>query len=204
MESSPEIPTPPPEEKPVKTSSGVPPESTSEGDAPEESVSDVPSPDAETLAAVFEEAAATVAAQHLADLQRVSAEYANYRKRTEENRVVERERAIGDVAIQLLPVLDDLERAEKHGDLVEGTAFATIAAKLRACVERLGLSSYAQAGDPFDPHLHEAIFQKPTADSAVETVAEVVETGYMIGSTTLRVAKVVVAVPEEPNQAPTA
>lgn len=136
-----------------------------------------------------------LAAERLADLQRVTAEYANYRKRTEANREVERERAVGDAVKGLIPVLDDLERAEKHGDLAEGSAFATIAAKLRASVDRLGLTPYGEKGEPFDPQIHEAIFQQPSPDVTEQTVAEVVETGYRLGSTTVRVAKVVVAVP---------
>jgi molecular chaperone GrpE len=136
-----------------------------------------------------------LAAERLADLQRVTAEYANYRKRTEANREIERERAVGDAVKGLIPVLDDLERAEKHGDLGEGSAFFTIAAKLRTAVERLGLTPYGEKGEPFDPQIHEAIFQQPTPGVTADTVAEVVETGYRLGSTTVRVAKVVVAVP---------
>ncbi|OJX72870.1 nucleotide exchange factor GrpE [Leifsonia sp. 71-9] len=136
-----------------------------------------------------------LAAERLADLQRVTAEYANYRKRTEANREVERERAVSEAVKGLIPVLDDLERAEKHGDLTEGSAFATIAAKLRTNVERLGLTPYGEKGEPFDPQIHEAIFQQPTPDVTADTVADVVETGYRLGSTTVRVAKVVVAVP---------
>ncbi|MFF1572518.1 nucleotide exchange factor GrpE [Leifsonia sp. NPDC058292] len=136
-----------------------------------------------------------LAAERLADLQRVTAEYANYRKRTEANREVERERVVGDTVKGLIPVLDDLDRAEKHGDLEEGSAFATIAAKLRGTIERLGLTAYGKPGDAFDPQIHEAIFQQPSPDVTVDTVADVVETGYQLGSTTVRVAKVVVAVP---------
>ena len=137
-----------------------------------------------------------LAAERLADLQRVTAEYANYRKRTEANREIERERAVGETVKGLLPVLDDLDRAEKHGDLHEGTAFATIAAKLRTSVERLGVKPFGEAGDPFDPQIHEAIFQQPSPDVQTDTVADVVETGYLVGSTLLRVAKVVVSVPQ--------
>jgi len=136
-----------------------------------------------------------LAAERLADLQRVTAEYANYRKRTEANRELERERAVGDAVKGLIPVLDDLERAEKHGDLGEGSAFTTIAAKLRTAVERLGLTPYGEKGELFDPQIHEAIFQQPTPDVTADTVAEVVETGYRLGSTIVRVAKVVVSVP---------
>ncbi|PJJ65388.1 nucleotide exchange factor GrpE [Compostimonas suwonensis] len=135
-----------------------------------------------------------LAAERLADLQRVTAEYANYRKRTEANREVERERTTGDVVKLLLPVLDDLDRAEKHGDLAEGP-FVSIAAKLRASVERLGLKPFGAVGEQFDPNLHEAIFQQPNPEATSETIADVVETGYTIGSTLLRAAKVVVSVP---------
>jgi molecular chaperone GrpE len=134
--------------------------------------------------------------EHLADLKRVTAEYANYRKRTEANREVERERAVGAAVAALLPVLDDLDRAEKHGDLDGDAPFATIAAKLRGAAEKLGLSSFGEAGEPFDPQRHEAIFQQPSDEVDTDTVADVVETGYMLGSTLLRVAKVVVKTPQ--------
>ncbi|UFS58227.1 nucleotide exchange factor GrpE [Subtercola endophyticus] len=135
-----------------------------------------------------------LAAERLADLQRVTAEYANYRKRTEANREIERERTVGEVVKVLLPVLDDFDRAEKHGDLAEGP-FVSIVAKLRVGVERFGLTPFGAKGDMFDPQIHEAIFQQPSADVQIETVADVVETGYYLGSSLLRAAKVVVAVP---------
>lgn len=143
----------------------------------------------------LEQAESDLAAERLADLQRVTAEYANYRKRTEANREIERERIIGDTVKILLPVLDDIDRAEKHGDLAEGSALAAIAGKLRGATERLGLVAYGAAGDLFDPNLHEAILQQPSPDVTAETVLDVVETGYMIGTTQVRAAKVVVAVP---------
>jgi len=131
------------------------------------------------------------------DLKRVQAEYANYRRRTEEQREVEIERAKGSVAKGLLPVLDDLDRADKHGDLTEGSPLAVIADKLRAVVTRLGVETYGAAGDAFDPQQHEAIFQAPTPGTSEPTILEVVEVGYRLGSIELRPAKVVVAVPAE-------
>jgi molecular chaperone GrpE len=136
-----------------------------------------------------------LAAERLADLQRVTAEYANYRKRTEANREVDKERAVGEVVKVLLPVLDDLDRAAKHGDLDEGGPFTAIAAKLRAGVERVGLKPFAAAGEEFDPQIHEAIFQQPSDDVTAPVIADVVESGYYLGSSLLRAAKVVVAVP---------
>lgn len=133
----------------------------------------------------------------LNDLKRLQAEYANYRRRTEDQREVEIERAQGAVAKGLLPVLDDLDRAEKHGDLEEGSPFAAIADKLRTVAERMGLSTYGAAGEVFDPQQHEAIFQQPTPGVTETTILEVVETGYRLGSVELRPAKVVVAVPAE-------
>ena len=134
--------------------------------------------------------------EHLADLQRVTAEYANYRRRTEANREAERERAMGTAVSALLPVLDDLDRAEKHGDLEGDAPFATIAAKLRAAVEKLGLTPFGEIGEPFDPQKHDAIFQQHSDDVEVDTVADVVETGYWLGGTLLRAAKVVVKTPQ--------
>ena len=133
----------------------------------------------------------------LSDLKRLQAEYANYRRRTEEQRQVEIDRAKGEVAKGLLPVLDDLDRAEKHGDLEAGSAFALIAEKLRGVVERLGVVSYGAAGDAFDPQQHEAVFQQPTPGTSESTILEVVETGYRLGDVELRPAKVVVAVPAD-------
>jgi molecular chaperone GrpE len=135
--------------------------------------------------------------EHLADLKRVSAEYANYRRRTEANRQAERDRAVGDVVKLLLPVLDDLDRAEKHGDLEDGGPFTTIASKLRGSVERIGLVAFGEAGESFDPVHHEAIFQKPNPEVTAPTVADVVERGYRIGEVTLRAAKVVVDTPAD-------
>ncbi|MDJ0377359.1 nucleotide exchange factor GrpE [Cryobacterium sp. PH31-L1] len=144
-----------------------------------------------------EREAAEPTSEHLADLKRVTAEYANYRRRTEANRAIEKERVTGDIVKVLIPVLDDIYRAEKHGDLVPDSAFATIAAKLRASVERLGLTSFGTVGEPFDPNMHEAIFQQPSAAVDTETVGDVAETGYYLGSTLLRAAKVVVQVPSD-------
>jgi len=135
--------------------------------------------------------------EHLADLRRLTAEYANYRRRVERDRVVERERAVGDAARAILPVLDDLDRAEAHGDLVDGGPLTTIAQKLRAQVGKLGLVAYAERGEAFDPHQHDAIFQRENPAVTRPTVSDVVERGYRIGDTVLRVAKVVVDTPSE-------
>jgi len=152
----------------------------------------------QTDEAAAAESAAISDAQHLVDdLKRLQAEYANYRRRTEEQRLVEIQRAKGEAAKGLIPVLDDLGRAAQHGDLVEGTPFAVIAEKIRTVVERLGVVAYGEAGEEFDPQQHEAIFQQPTPGAEKSTVLEVVEVGYRLGDVELRPAKVVVAVPAE-------
>jgi len=153
----------------------------------------------DALAGDAAEDAALADAEHtlLVDLKRLQAEYANYRRRTEEQRGIEIQRAKGEAAKGLLPVLDDLDRAAQHGDLQEGTPFAAIAEKVRAVVERLGVTSYGEKGEEFDPQQHEAIFQQPTPGVAKAVVLEVVEVGYRLGDVELRPAKVVVAVPVE-------
>ncbi|MGB4778446.1 MAG: nucleotide exchange factor GrpE [Microbacterium sp.] len=132
------------------------------------------------------------------DLKRLQAEYANYRRRTEEQRQVEIDRAKGSVAKGLLPVLDDLDRAEKHGDLAEGSPLQAIAEKLRGVVAKLGVERYGAAGDVFDPQQHEAIFHAPNPGGVADgTILDVVEVGYRLGGLELRPAKVVVAGPAE-------
>ena len=135
--------------------------------------------------------------QLLHDLKRITAEYANYRRRTEEQRQLDIERAKGEVAKRLLGVLDDLDRAAKHGDLEEGSAFALVADKMRTVASDTGLVVYGEAGETFDPQQHEAVFQAPTPGVTEATILEVVEVGYRLGGVELRPAKVVVAVPAE-------
>jgi len=149
----------------------------------------------QTPEAAAEGAGSDKEASLLIDLKRLQAEYANYRRRTEEQRQREIERAKGEAVKGLLPVMDDLDRAAKHGDLVEGSPLAAIGDKVRAVAERLGVVSYGAVGDVFDPQQHEAIFQAPTPGVTETTILEVVEVGYRLGSVELRPAKVVVAVP---------
>lgn len=150
-------------------------------------------------AGVDEAAIADAESALLNDLKRLQAEYANYRRRTEEQRHIEIARAKGEAAKGLLPVLDDLDRAAAHGDLHEGTPFFVIGEKVRAVVERLGVVAYGEKGEEFDPQHHEAIFQQPTPGVETSTILEVVEVGYRLGDVELRPAKVVVAVPADPS-----
>lgn len=135
---------------------------------------------------------AALAAERLEDLQRLSAEYANYRKRTERERELLREALTGDVLASFLPILDDLALAEAHGDLAEGP-LAVIFQKFRTLVADRGLEAFGAKGETFDPHLHEAIAQVPVPGTPEGTIIDVVQTGYRIGERVLRAAKVAVA-----------
>lgn len=153
--------------------------------------------DAEQTDEAVEQEKSDYETQLLHDLKRIQAEYANYRRRTEEQRQLDIERAKGDVAKRMLGVLDDLDRAAKHGDLEEGSAFAIVADKMRAVATETGVTVYGEAGEAFDPQQHEAVFQAPTPGVTEATILEVVEVGYRLGGVELRPAKVVVAVPAE-------
>jgi molecular chaperone GrpE len=140
---------------------------------------------------------ARLAAERLADLQRVQAEYVNYRKRVERDRDVARDQALGGVLEALLPVLDDIHLARQHGDLETGP-FAAIADKLESVLGRYGLERFGQAGEPFDPAVHEALMhtEADLGDGVdVTTVTQVLQPGYRQGERLLRAARVAVADP---------
>ncbi len=126
---------------------------------------------------------------------RAEAELANFRTRVERDRAANREAVIADVIRSLLPAIDDLDRAAAHGDL-EGSPLELVAQKLRTAFERYGLRSVGVVGEPFDPALHEAIVQLPSADATSQTVADVIEGGYALGDRLVRPAKVAVSVPQ--------
>ena len=127
---------------------------------------------------------------------RAEAELKNFRTRVERDRVANREAVIAEVIRTLLPAIDDLDRAEAHGDLTEGSPLAIVAQKLRAGFDRYGLRHVGQVGETFDPQVHEAIVQIPTPGVTVNTIADVIEPGYAIGERLIRAAKVAVSVPE--------
>ncbi|SDQ26618.1 molecular chaperone GrpE [Curtobacterium sp. UNCCL20] len=133
-------------------------------------------------------------AEMRADMLRAQAELVNFRKRVERDREANREVAIAEVVRALLPALDDLTRAEAHGDLAEGP-MQVIAQKIRGGFEKFKLVQIGEKGESFDPNIHEAIVQLPTPGATGQTVADVVEPGYKLGERVLRAAKVAVAVP---------
>jgi molecular chaperone GrpE len=146
-------------------------------------------PDVEELAA-----ADARVAELTADLQRVHAEYANYRKRVDRDRESTRDLAVGSSLAELLPVLDDIGRAREHGDL-EG-AFKAVAESLESTVARLGLERFGTAGDPFDPTIHEAISHQHSPEVTGPTCVSVFQPGYRYKGRSLRPAIVAVADPE--------
>ena len=130
------------------------------------------------------------------DLQRLQADFVNYKARVERDRGVERQLAVAEAIRAFLPALDDLTRAEQHGDIQEGTPMAAIAQKLKAAGEKFGLRAFGSKGDKFDPEIHEALIQNPSAEVSEPVLADVIELGYTIGDRLLRPAKVAVTVPE--------
>ena len=140
-------------------------------------------------------ALAAAAAELTADLQRVSAEYANYRKRVDRDRLVAHEQATAAVLAALFPVLDDIGRAREHGDL-EG-AFRSVGEAVEAVCAKLGLVTFGAVGDVFDPNVHEALMEAPNEAVTEPSVGEVWAPGYRLGERVLRPARVKVDVPGE-------
>lgn len=139
-----------------------------------------------------------LADERLVDLQRLQAEYVNYRRRVDRDRDVARDQAVAGVLEALLPVLDDVHLARQHGDLESGP-FAAIAEKLEATLTRFGLTRYGEPGETFDPKVHEALIhtQAELAEGTTDTtVVQVLQPGYRIGERVLRAARVAVADPD--------
>jgi molecular chaperone GrpE len=155
-------------------------------------------PDVETLTdeevRFIEEGEKDLVAEMRNDMLRAQAELVNFRNRVERDRVANREAVVAEVIRSLLPAIDDLARAEKHGDL-EGSPLELVAQKIRGGFEKYGLRSVGVKGEPFDPHFHEALVQVPSDDVTVMTIADVIETGYALGERLIRAAKVAVLVP---------
>ena len=146
--------------------------------------------------ALLDQAATDLVAEMRSDMLRAQAELVNFRQRVERDRQANRDAVIAEVIRSLLPALDDLSRAEAHGDL-EGSPLELVAQKLRGGFERYGLKQIGEKGEPFDPSLHEAVVQFPTPDVTVNTIADVIEPGYILGDRLVRAAKVAVSVPAE-------
>ena len=129
-----------------------------------------------------------------ADLQRLQAEYSNYRKRVERDRAVAHELAIASVLSELLSTLDDIDRAAQHNELSGG--FKSVADQLINTTTRIGLEKYGVDGDAFDPQIHEALMHETSAEVSVPTASKILQPGYKYKERILRPARVAVTDPE--------
>ena len=134
-------------------------------------------------------------AERTADLQRLQAEYQNYRKRVERDRVAVKEAAFAAVLSELLPVLDAIGQAREHGELSGG--FKSVADSLQATVSKLGLVTYGEKGEAFDPKVHEALTHMYSPDVNEVTCFDILQPGYRVGDRILRPARVAVAEPAD-------
>lgn len=146
---------------------------------------------------LLDQAATDLVAEMRSDMLRAQAELVNFRTRVERDRAANREAVIAEVIRSLLPALDDLALAAAHGDLVEGAPMTIVAQKLRASFDKYGLKTVGEKGDPFDPAFHEAVVQLPSPDVTVNTIADVLSAGYVLGDRLVRAAKVAVFVPAD-------
>src|SRR6476469_1543616 len=134
------------------------------------------------------------------DLQRVTAEYANYRRRVDRDRTLVVDQAAERFALQLFPIVDDIERARDHGDLTG--AFKVVAERIVGLLEGLGVAAFGVAGDPFDPSLHEAVIHDTSSEVSVPTATTVLRQGFRRGDRVPRTAMVAVTDPESSVAAP--
>ena len=134
--------------------------------------------------------------ERTADVQRVHAEYANYRKRVDRDRELVRDQAAGVVLAELLTVLDDIDRAREHGELSGG--FKSVAEAIEATVGKLGLERFGDVGEPFDPTVHEALMHSEDESVTQTTCVAVLQPGYRYAGRVLRPARVAVADPPTP------
>jgi molecular chaperone GrpE len=154
-----------------------------------------PDPVEQELAGIVSADIQALLEERTADLQRLQAEFANYRRRVDRDRQAVAEQALASVLVGLLPVLDDIDRARTHGE-VEG-GFKLVADGLDATLTKLGLQRFGDAGEPFDPTVHEAMTHALSADVTEPTCAEVYQPGYRVGERILRPARVAVVEPGE-------
>ncbi|WP_367043842.1 nucleotide exchange factor GrpE [Streptomyces sp. Je 1-332] len=136
----------------------------------------------------------TALGERTADLQRLQAEYQNYRRRVERDKVTVKEIAAANLLSELLPTLDDVGRAREHGELVGG--FKSVAEALETVVAKMGLQQFGKEGEPFDPTIHEALMHSYAPDVTETTCVAILQPGYRIGERTIRPARVAVAEPQ--------
>ncbi|MFE1729031.1 nucleotide exchange factor GrpE [Streptomyces bacillaris] len=191
------------EEKPDVPSGATPDDAEPKVAAPSEEEAAAPAGDTDRTVGLTAELdqARTALSERTADLQRLQAEYQNYRRRVERDRVTVKEIAVANLLSELLPVLDDVGRAREHGELVGG--FKSVAESLETVVAKLGLQQFGKEGEPFDPTIHEALMHSYAPDVTETTCVAILQPGYRIGERTIRPARVAVAEPQ-PGATPAA
>ncbi|MGW5094214.1 nucleotide exchange factor GrpE [Streptomyces nodosus] len=185
------------EEKPDVSSGATPDDAEPQAAAPspEEAKAPAGDTDAGTAGLVAQlDQTRTALGERTADLQRLQAEYQNYRRRVERDRIAVKEIAIANLLGDLLPVLDDIGRAREHGELVGG--FKSVAESVEAVAGKMGLQQYGKEGEPFDPTVHEALMHSYAPDVTETTCVAILQPGYRFGERIIRPARVAVAEPQ--------
>lgn len=184
------------EEKPDVPSGATPEDAEAKAATPPNGEGAAPAGDVTADAALVAQLdqVRTALGERTADLQRLQAEYQNYRRRVERDRITVREIAIANLLTELLPVLDDIGRAREHGELLGG--FKSVAESLETVAAKMGLQQFGKEGEPFDPTIHEALMHSYAPDVTETTCVAILQPGYRIGERTIRPARVAVAEPQ--------
>ena len=184
--------------EPADVSSGAPGEDAEPqaAETPQEGSAAPAGDAAETIAALTAQLdqARTALNERTADLQRLQAEFQNYRRRVERDRASVKEMAVANLLSELLPVLDDIGRAREHGELVGG--FKSVAESLETVAAKMGLAQFGKEGEPFDPTVHEALMHSYSPEVTETTCVAILQPGYRFGERTIRPARVAVAEPQ--------
>ena len=189
------------EEKPDVPSGATPEDAEPKADSSAAAEGAAPAGDAnQTVALVAQlDQARKALDERTADLQRLQAEFQNYRRRVERDRIAVKEIAVANLLTELLPVLDDTGRAREHGELVGG--FKSVAESLEIVAAKMGLQQFGKEGEPFDPTIHEPLMHSYAPAVTETTCVAILQPGYRIGERTLRPARVAVAEPQPGAQA---
>ncbi|MER5915225.1 nucleotide exchange factor GrpE [Streptomyces sp. NPDC001982] len=184
------------EEKPDVPSGATPDDAEPQAASPSAEEAAAPAGDASQTAGLVAQLdqVRTALNERTADLQRLQAEFQNYRRRVERDRIAVREVAIANLLTELLPVLDDIGRAREHGELVGG--FKSVAESTETVAAKMGLQQFGKEGEPFDPTIHEALMHSYAPGVTETTCVAILQPGYRIGERTIRPARVAVAEPQ--------
>ncbi|MEU6573321.1 nucleotide exchange factor GrpE [Streptomyces sp. NPDC046805] len=189
------------DEKPDVPSGATPEDAEPQAASPSSEEAAAPAGDASQIAGLVAQLdqVRTALSERTADVQRLQAEFQNYRRRVERDRITVKEIAVANLLTELLPVLDDIGRAREHGELVGG--FKSVAESTETVAAKMGLQQFGKEGEPFDPTIHEALMHSYAPDVTETTCVAILQPGYRIGERTIRPARVAVAEPQPGAQA---